>query len=69
MQDYYGLEVQTRHLIRRRLAEAERERLAGLAARPRRALRADVADALRALAARLDGQPGPGRERRLVTAR
>jgi hypothetical protein len=69
MQDYYGLEVQTRHLIRLRLAEAERERFSRLAARPRRAFRADVADALRALAARLDGRPGPGCERGLATAR
>jgi hypothetical protein len=69
MQDYYGLEIESRHLIRRRRGEAERERLVRLTTRRRRAFRPGVAEALRALAERLDDEPRPGHEGRLATAR
>jgi hypothetical protein len=69
MHDYHGLEALTYHHIRQRLADAEVERLARLAASHRRGLRAGLASALRGLAARLDGEPGRAHERRLATAR
>ena len=69
MQDYHGLEALTLHVIRQRRAEAEHERLARQVAKRRRPLRSELAGALRGLAARLDGEPGPAPERRLAPAR
>jgi hypothetical protein len=49
-------------------AEAERERLARQLAKPGRPLRARLADGLRSVAAWLDEQPEPCRERVLAGA-
>jgi hypothetical protein len=69
MHDHFGLEVHSLHLIRQRLADPEHERLARLAADHERGLRDELTDALRGLAARLDGKPTSARERRLAAAR
>ncbi len=69
MRDAYATEVFARERMRKLHAEAANDRLARLAVRPGRSLRSSVAAGLRALAARLDHQPGVPEEQRLATAR
>ena len=69
-QDYWWvIEQQSRTIVAAHLAEAERERLARQAMKPARSARAILADALRAIAGRLDGETRPAVERQLSPAR
>lgn len=61
-QYWWTLAEQSRHIVRDRLAEAERERLAQRASDPSRSTRARLAGVLRSVAGRLDGdRPTGGR--------
>jgi hypothetical protein len=63
------MEIEGREVVRERLAEAEHERLIQQAEVHPRRRRSLVADALRGVARRLDGDVGPSGERRLAPAR
>lgn len=70
--DQWALEQLTQVVQADRLAEAEHDRLVSAAGKPSPPLRAVLADALRALATRIDDTdrvPAPQSARRLAVAR